>query len=158
MRCTAAMGQAHNSKGDYDLYCYCYDNQQLEKYRCLQYIENNMEEMGKDKFIIGENSVTEVYYNPDATSGGQFVYNEISFEQIKHAARASKNTNGFFAQFDSRSTQYLIDIDTPEFGVNLEGFINRKADFEGRTADTVKGIKKAAGITPHKRNRENFER
>ncbi len=122
------------------------------------FIFENSKEIDKDKFFIGEDSITEVYYNPDATSGGQFVYNEISFDQIKHAARASKDTRGFFAQFDSRSTQYLIDIDTPEFGVNLESFINRKADFEERNLDTVKGIKKAAGITPHKRHRENFER
>ena len=106
----------------------------------------NSESLKKDKFFFTENGVTEIYYNPDATAGGQVVINEISKELIKEAAIHNKDADDFFAYIDGGCKQFLVDIDTPAF---FE-FVNKKADFEGINDKTMKGLKKYAGIDKKK--------
>ena len=78
---------------------------------------------------------------------------------IKEAAQKGNNFKDFFSHLDSGCTQYLIDINTPEFKGNLDSFIRRKADFENCNAKTMKALKQAAGITPEKvRKDKNLER
>lgn len=125
----------------------------------IKFIDANYGEVDRDKFFKTDNGFTEVYYNPDADAGGQLVYNEISFELIREAAQNGKKVQDFFNHLDSGCTQYLIDIDTPEFKGNLDSFINRKADFEKCNAKTMRELKKAAGIVPEKSHSEkSFEK
>ncbi len=133
-------------KGDYDLYCYCYDNRHLEKYNNIQFVKNNIEAISRDKFFVSEEKVIQGYYNPDATAGGQLVYNELDASLIKEAALKHNDVDGFFDYLGSACTQYLIDIDTPEFRDNFESFINKKAEFEGCDDKSMKKIKKFAGL------------
>lgn len=122
-------------------------------------IEKNLTELEKDKFFMTDNGFTEVYYNPDADAGGQIVYNEISFDLIKEAAHKHRNTENFFNYLASGCTQYLIDINTPEFKGNFESFVNRKADLENCNSRTMAMMKKAAGLLPEKMKKaEIFER
>ena len=87
------------------------------------------------------------------------VYNEISFDLIREAAQSGKRVQDFFSHLDSGCTQYLIDIDTPEFKGNLDSFMSRKADFENCNAKTMRELKKAAGIVPEKSHTDkDFER
>ena len=146
-------------QGQYNVYCYAYNRELLGTYINLQFIEKHHTDIIRDKFFVGENGVTEVYYNPDAAAGGQLVYNDISFDLIKEAVQKGNNFKDFFSHLDSGCTQYLIDINTPEFKGNLDSFIRRKADFENCNAKTMKALKQAAGITPEKvRKDKNLER
>jgi len=113
----------------------------------------------RDKFFINDDSVTEVYYNPDAKKGGQLVYNEISFELIREAAKNTTSKTGFFDYIQSGCRQYLIDKGTAEYKGNLKSFFERKADFENSDGATMRKLKKLAGVEPTKsRKHENFER
>lgn len=125
----------------------------------IQFVDANYGEVDRDKFFKTDNGFTEVYYNPNANAGGQLVYNEISFDLIREAAQSGKRVQDFFSHLDSGCTQYLIDIDTPEFKGNLDSFMSRKADFENCTAKTMRELKKAAGIVPEKSHTDkDFER
>ena len=118
----------------------------------------NLSELRKDKFFVVESFITEMFYNPDAVSGGQLVYNEISKDLIQFAAENSKNADEFFIHIDGGCTQYLIDMDTPEFKGSLESFINHKADFEGVEGcpqKAMKALKKYAGIEQQKTHKKN---
>lgn len=124
-----------------------------------KYVDANYGEVDRDKFFKTDSGFTEVYYNPNANAGGQLVYNEISFDLIREAAQSGKRVQDFFSHLDSGCTQYLIDIDTPEFKGNLDSFMSRKADFENCNAKTMRELKKAAGIVPEKSHTDkDFER
>lgn len=116
-----------------------------------KFVDANYGEVDRDKFFKTDSGFTEVYYNPNANAGGQLVYNEISFDLIREATQNSKRVQDFFSHLDGGCTQYLIDIDTPEFKSNLDSFINCKADFEGCNKKTMNGLKKHAGIE-HKKS------
>lgn len=146
-------------KGEYNLYAYCYNTAVLEKYKNTQLVEKYADGVKRDKFFKNPNGYTEVYYNPDATAGGQLVYNEISHDVIKAASENTNNARQFFDYLSEYGTVSLIDIDTPEFRGNLESYLNRRANFEGCTTRTMNCLKKDAGIEipkPHKS--KNFER
>lgn len=138
-------------RGDYNLYCYCYDNTELLKYKNMKLVKANSLEASKDKLFKTENGVREVYYNPDSSAGGQLVYNEFSFELIKEAYNAcSNNQEAFFNYLQENCKQYLIDVDYPDFNNYFEEFVQTKADFEGYSAKTMKGLLIYAEITPEK--------
>ena len=134
----------------YNLYAYCYKTSELDKFKNTRFVEQNFDDVDKDKFFITDNGVTEVYFNPDSTAGGQLVYNEISKDLIAEAAKATSNTKDFFDFLQENCRQYLMDIDTPEFRGNLESFMQRKADFEDYNDKTAKALKKFAGVEPEK--------
>ena len=81
-----------------------------------------------DKFYIDKESqsVDWVYFNPDSDAGGQFVYNSLSFEQIRQAAEQHKTAEDFFDNIGEVAKQTLLDIDSP-------GFQGARADFEAVT-------------------------
>lgn len=146
--------KCNSRQGEYNLYCYCYNSEQLLKHLNLQYVKEHLYQSKKDKFFLGEGKVTEVYYNPDSTAGGQLVYNEIYDYLIQDAAKSSKNKDEFFNIINEGCTQYIIDIDTSEFRGNFTSFINRKADFVGCTDKTMNEMRKFAGLEKAKPPKE----
>ena len=62
--------------------------------------------MQNDEFV-------EMYYNPDATAGGQVVYNTIPYELVHQATEQATNQESvvkdFFEHLDAGCKQYLID-------------------------------------------------
>ena len=147
MRCDARQGQ-------YCLYMYCYNNNEFQKYKDLQFVEKNNTLLDKDKFFFNENGVTEIYYNPDAVAGGQIVCNEISDGLIIEAAKSNRNNDDFYSDLESGCNQYLIDVGTGEFMEQAKHFIESKADFEGCTKKTMTAIKKHAGIETPKHEKD----
>lgn len=141
-------------QGDYNLYLYCYDTQALQIYKDLEFVEQHYVDIDKDKFFKTDNGITEVYYNPDANSGGQLVYLEISNADIENASKECATKDDFFAYIESAARGYLVDIGTSAFMENAKSFINRKADFEGCTDKTMKGLKKFAGVEKTKPPKE----
>ncbi|NLB82152.1 MAG: hypothetical protein GX800_11225 [Clostridiaceae bacterium] len=103
-------------------------------------------EFQKDKFYVSPQSqtVTMVYYNPDSYAGGQLVYNNISYENVKEAAKF-KDKNKFFDYLGSCCKQTLVDIDTPEFKDCAYSFINKTCDFVESNINTMKALLKISG-------------
>lgn len=146
-------------RGDYNVYIYCYNREQFTRYRDLQFVEQNYDKLNTDKFSLGTNGVTQTYYNPDADAGGQLVELTISYDDIKEAAKLYKTPKDFFSHLEAVSKGSLYDVGTGTFREIAQAFIDGKADFEGCNRDTMKELKKAAGVEPTKsRKHENFER
>lgn len=141
-------------KNTYNAYIYCYDKQLLQTYKDLKFVEQNYDDIDRDKFFKTDNGITEVYYNPDANSGGQLVYLDISNTDIKNSSKECKTKDDFFAYIESAARGYLVDVGTPAFMENAKSFMNRKADFEGCTEKTMKGLKKFAGVEKAKPPKE----
>lgn len=125
----------------------------------LAFVEQHYEKIDCDKFFKTTNGFTEMYYNPDATAGGQIVELTIDNEDIVDAAKLHKNPKEFFAYLESVSKGALYDVGTATFRETAQSFIDSKADFEGINRKSMHGLMKAAGIMPEKTHkREDMER
>ena len=146
-------------RGDYNVYVYCYNREMLDRYRDLQFAEKYCDSLNTDKFYIGTSGITQIYYNPDATAGGQLVELTISYDDIKEAAKKYKGAEEFFSYLEAVSKGSLYDAGTKTFREAAQAFIEGKADFEGCNKNTMEQIKKLAGIEHTKsRNSESPER
>lgn len=146
-------------RGDYNVYIYCYNKEQLNKYKDLQFVRQNYDKLNTDKFYVGTSSVIQTYYNPDADAGGQLVELTMSYDDIKEATKKHKNPKDFFSYLEAVSKGNLCDVGTDAFRENAQAFIDGKADFEGCNRDTMKQLKKVVGVEPKmSRKHENFER
>lgn len=63
-----------------------------------------------------------IYYNPDATAGGQFVVLHIPYGLIAEAKENSNSVNEFYEDIDSKAYTELIDLGTREFTEYLEAY------------------------------------
>lgn len=61
--------------------------------------------------------VKHIYYNPDSASGGQFVIQEITYEDTHYAYHGS---TPFYDYIDSVAKTYLVDKGTKEFSQCLK--------------------------------------
>ena len=130
--------------GDYNFYIFAYNNEKLRKYKDIQLVEKYSDALDKDKFFKTSSGFTYVYYTPDATAGGQLVYNEISYELIREAYSVYINVEGFFDYLGSACEQTLVDIGTEDFHDSFIDFMNKEADFEGCVENTMDFLREAA--------------
>lgn len=80
-------------------------------------------------YVDRENeTVRMVYYNPDSTAGGQFVYNEFDFDDIAAALRQNDPVNYII----SSCKQTAVDVDMPEFDEAARDFLADTEDFNSR--------------------------
>ena len=129
--------------GEYNLYAYCYNNQELNRYRNKMFVEQNFDAVFQDKFFKTEYGFEEIYFNPDSTAGGQLVYNEFSFELIREASKQD-SIEKFFDYLNSNCKQSLMDIDSPEFMDYLKEFMEQDADYLKDDKETANAMIKAA--------------
>lgn len=141
-------------KGNYNAYIYCYDKQTLQTYKDTKFVEQNYDRIDVDKFFKTTNGVTEMYYNPDASAGGQIVELTISKDDILQAAKMSKTTQEFFSNLEGISKGTLCDVGTDNFKETAEYLMNSKADFEGCTLKTMNALKKYATAEKAKSEKE----
>lgn len=81
-------------------------------------------------------SITYMYYNPDAYSGGQFVITEVSYKQIAEANKEyGDDFSGFFDFLDTTGEQRLIDIGSESFRTAVKKFYSGTEFAEGLNAD-----------------------
>ena len=81
-------------------------------------------------------SITYMYYNPDAYSGGQFVITEVSYKQIAEANKEyGDDFSGFFDFLDTTGKQRLIDIGSESFRTAVKKFYSGTEFAEGLNAD-----------------------
>ena len=141
-------------KNTYNSYIYCYDKQALQTYKDLKFVEQNYDAISKDKFYKTTNGVTEIYYNPDANAGGQFVELTISKDDILEAAKLYKKPQDFFSHIEGMSKGTLYDVGTETFMETAKNFIESKADFEGCSLKTMNALKKYASPEKSKNDKE----
>lgn len=81
-------------------------------------------------------SITYMYYNPDAYSGGQFVITEVSYKRIAEANKEyGDDFSGFFDFLDTTGEQRLIDIGSESFRTAVKKFYSGTEFAEGLNAD-----------------------
>lgn len=120
----------------------------------LAFVEQNLEKIKCDKFFKTTDGFTEMYYNPDATAGGQIVEFTIYNDDIVDAAKLHKNPQDFFSYIEEVSKCTLCDVGTESFRETAQSLINSKADFEGINKKSMHGLMKAAGIKPLNKDME----
>lgn len=91
-------------------------------------------------YNVPENQeIIRVYFNPDSNAGGQYVESHISYDLILEARENSHFSSDFFNIIDSGCTQYLFDINTPEFKTYVDHLKRDVPDFIGGVdEDTIK--------------------
>ena len=81
-----------------------------------------------------------IYYNPDATAGGQFVVLHLSYELIAEAKENSSSADEFYEYLDNKAFTELIDLGTQEFSDYLEAYAEPEPDFIGRSEETMQAL------------------
>ena len=91
-------------------------------------------------FVDKENkTVTWMYYNPDSNAGGQYVTNELSFDEIREAAQSHKSADDFFDYLGSIANQTLADVGT-EWFEEADNAFKQTPDLTGCTSATMEAL------------------
>jgi len=95
----------------------------------------------EDAFFINreQESVTWMYFNPDSNAGGQYVTNELSFDEIREAAQSHKSTDDFFDYLGSIADQTLADVGT-EWFEEAENVFSQTPDYTECTPETMEAL------------------
>lgn len=128
----------------------------LNWFRNKLFVKKNYAYVNQDKFFKTDYGFEEIYYNPDATAGGQLVYNEFSFELIREASNQDSMMK-FYNYLNSGCKQYCVDIDSAEFMDYLKDFMEREPDYLKDNKETANAMIKAAN-EDKKRNKTEPER
>ena len=102
--------------------------------------DSNTTPIGDDDYYFHRPDVGEfeaVYYNPDATAGGQFVFTHLPYDLISEAKKATDSTDGFFEYLDEHAKTELIDLGTPEYDAVLKEYADPHPERIGRSEDTM---------------------
>lgn len=101
-------------------------------------------DQNRDAFWVypQERLVQEMYFNPDSSSGGQFVSNIITYKQILKAEEYSHgDPDRFFVYLDSVCLQLMVDIDRdPEEVSDVIDAFNSKEDLAGLSKETMDAL------------------
>ena len=106
-------------------------------------IDPNTTPIGDEDYYFHRSGMGEfeaIYYNPDATAGGQFVVLHLSYELIAEAKENSSSVSGFYEYLDSEAYTELIDFGTQEFNDYLEAYAEPDSDFIGRSEETMQAL------------------
>ena len=95
----------------------------------------------EDAFFINreQESVTWMYFNPDSNAGGQYVTNELSFDEIREAAQSHKSADDFFDYLGSIANQNLADVGT-EWFEEADNAFKQTPDLTGCTSATMEAL------------------
>jgi N12 class adenine-specific DNA methylase len=98
-----------------------------------------------DAFFLDDESqtVTWMYYNPDSNSGGQYVTNTLSYDDVIEAARQYEGASDFFDYLGGIAKQELADVGTEWFTQAEEQF-KETPDFTDCTKATMESVTKRA--------------
>ena len=122
------------------------DDEPLEKWNNFHAEEpvRDIDIENVDIFFVQNDKFVEMYYNPDATAGGQVVYNTIPYELVHQATEQATNQESvvkdFFEHLDTGCKQYLIDKGTPEFEDACKELIERANEIAGKPEGVKQGI------------------
>ena len=100
----------------------------------------NTTPIGDDDYYFHRPDVGEfeaVYYNLDATAGGQFVFAHLPYDLIAEAKAATDSTDSFFEYLDEHAKTELVDLGTPEYDAVLKEYTDPHPERIGRSEDTM---------------------
>ena len=80
-----------------------------------------------------------MYFNPDSNAGGQYVTNELSFDEIREAAQSHKSADDFFDYLGSIANQTLADVGT-EWFEEADNAFKQTPDLTGCTSATMEAL------------------
>lgn len=94
-----------------------------------------------DAFFIDDESqtVTWIYYNPDSNSGGQYVTNTLSYDDVIEAASQCEGVGDFFDYLGSIADQTLADVGT-EWFEEAENAFSQTPDYTECTPETIEAL------------------
>ena len=94
-----------------------------------------------DAFFLDDESqtVTWMYYNPDSNSGGQYVTNTLSYDDVIEAARQYEGAGDFFDYLGSIANQTLADVGT-EWFEEADNAFKQTPDLTGCTSATMEAL------------------
>lgn len=122
------------------------DDEPLEKWNNFRAEEQvrDIDIENVDIFFVQNDEFVEMYYNPDATAGGQVVYNTIPYELVHQATEQATNQESvvkdFFEHLDAGCKQYLIDKGDSEFENACKELIERANEIAGKPEEVKQGI------------------
>ena len=91
-------------------------------------------------FINKENeSITWIYFNPDSVSGGQYVTNMLSFDEIRKATQDYESADDFFDYLGSIANQTLADVGT-EWFEETENAFRQTPDLTNCSTETMEKL------------------
>ncbi len=102
--------------------------------------ETNTTPINDDDYYFNDaerKEVVAVYYNPDAISGGQFVFAHITYELISKAKDVAPDTDSFYEYLDENAYTELIDVGTEEYRTVLSEYSDPNPDFIGRNEENM---------------------
>lgn len=91
-------------------------------------------------FINKENeSITWIYFNPDSVSGGQYVTNMLSFDEIRKATQDYESADDFFDYLGNIANQTLADVGT-EWFEEAENAFRQTPDLTNCSTETMEKL------------------
>ncbi len=107
------------------------------------YIDNCLTVPDAVKFYVDESGdyLRMMYYNPDSEAGGQFVENHLYLDMLQAAFDECETEEAFWVCIDECATQYLTDIDSPEFIGEARCFAEEPCDFSGQDRFSIDKIR-----------------
>lgn len=91
-------------------------------------------------FINKENeSITWIYFNPDSVSGGQYVTNMLSFDEIRKATQDYESADDFFDYLGSIANHTLADVGT-EWFEEAENAFRQTPDLTNCSTETMEKL------------------
>ena len=102
--------------------------------------ETNTTPINDDDYYFNDaerKEVVAVYYNPDAISGGQFVFAHITYELISKAKDVASDMDSFYEYLDENAYTELIDVGTEEYRTVLSEYSDPNPDFIGRNEENM---------------------
>lgn len=95
----------------------------------------------EDAFFINreQESITWTYFNPDSNSGGQYVTNTLSFDEIREAAQNHKSADDFFDYLGGIANQTLADVGT-EWFEEADNVFKQTPDLTDCTSATMEAL------------------
>ncbi|MBE6911124.1 MAG: hypothetical protein E7473_01240 [Ruminococcaceae bacterium] len=107
--------------------------------KTLRFIERSTNEFHKTKFFKTDYGFEEAYFNLDATSGGQLVYNQYPYELIREANKQG-NVESFFAYLTENCKEFLVDIDDEDFLDYAYEFVAKDAEYSKNDKEIAYGM------------------
>lgn len=107
------------------------------------FIEANGFELNKAKIYIypDKENVVVAYFNPDCNTGGQIVYNSVSYQTLKELFSECNTVDSFWERFDERASQTISDMGTADFTVDAKAFIENPCHYIGCGTETTNALK-----------------
>ena len=102
----------------------------------VAFVKENYDIINQIKIFKAPFGFEEIYCNPDASSGGQFVCNKYPYELIREAVQTG-SVEGFFEYLNSACAQVCVDIDNEDFLCFAKDFVEKTADYVTSDKETA---------------------